>query len=114
MVPRFNLPSHEAFRLIGSPWPVSLLHFAFSPPRAFATCGASRCSPTASCACPAADLGGGVGDRGHGGHVRGWSDFPPTAVFVIFFGVLIPVTGVSMQAFKLREPTGRAGGVPGC
>ena len=25
----FNLPSHEAFHVLGSPWPIALLHFTF-------------------------------------------------------------------------------------
>ena len=25
----FNLPSHEAFHILGSPWPIALLHFTF-------------------------------------------------------------------------------------
>src|SRR5664279_5987796 len=25
----FNLPSHEAFHLLGSPWPIALIHFTF-------------------------------------------------------------------------------------
>ncbi len=25
----FNLPSHEAFHILGSPWPIALIHFTF-------------------------------------------------------------------------------------
>ena len=110
----FNLPSHEAFRLIGSPWPVSLLHFAFhiasgvcylwgvalfpdgALPRRLGLSG--RSLTLAAVAVTAAMA-----------VICWWSDFLlHPQFFVIFFGVLIPVTGVSMQAFKLREPTGRA------
>ena len=110
----FNLPSHEAFRLIGSPWPVSLLHFAFHIasgvcylwgvalfpdgvlPRRLGLSGRSLTLAAVSVTAAMAVI-------------CWWSDFLlHPQFFVIFFGVLIPVTGVSMQAFKLREPTGRA------
>lgn len=106
----FNLPSHEAFRLIGSPWPVSLLHFAFH-------IASGVCYLWGVALFPDGRLPRQVGLSGRRLFVTAlavtvvvavicwWSDFLlHPQFFVIFFGVLIPVTGVGAQALRLRDP----------
>ena len=106
----FNLPSHEAFRLIGSPWPVSLLHFTFHIasgvcylwgvalfpdgrlPRRLRLSGRRLLAAVVSVTVVVAGI-------------CWWSDFLlHPQFFAIFFGVLIPITGVSIQTLRLREP----------
>jgi signal transduction histidine kinase len=106
----FNLPSHEAFRLIGSPWPVSLLHFGFH-------IASGVCYLWGVALFPDGRLPRRVGLSGRRlfgaalavtvvvAVICWWSDFLlHPQFFVIFFGVLIPVTGVGAQAMRLRDP----------
>jgi signal transduction histidine kinase len=106
----FNLPSHEAFRLIGSPWPVSLLHFGFH-------IASGVCYLWGVALFPDGRLPRQLGLSGRRlfaaalgvtvavAVVCWWSDFLlHPQFFVIFFGVLIPVTGVGAQALRLRDP----------
>jgi signal transduction histidine kinase len=110
----FNLPSHEAFRLIGSPWPVSVLHFAFH-------IASGVCYLWAVALFPDGRLPRRVGLSGRPlflavlavtaavAAICWWSDFLlHPQFFVVFFGVLIPVTGVGAQALRLREPSASA------
>ncbi len=106
----FNLPSHEAFRLIGSPWPVSLAHFAFH-------IASGVCYLWGVALFPDARLprgtwlsgrrltGAALGVTAVVAAVCWWSDFLlHPQFFVVFFGVLIPVTGVGAQVLRLRDP----------
>ena len=110
----FNLPSHEAFRLIGSPWPISLLHFSFH-------IASGVCYLWAVMLFPDGRLPRRVGVSGRPlfavalavtvvvAAICWWSDFLlHPQFFVIFFGVLIPVAGVTMQTWRLREPVASA------
>ncbi len=107
----FNLPSHEAFHLLGSPWPISLLHFAFH-------IASGVCYLWAVALFPDGRLPRRVGLSGRPLAVAAlavtaivaaicwWSDFLlHPQFFVVFFGVLIPVTGVGMQTLRLGEPS---------
>ena len=107
----FNLPSHEAFHVLGSPWPIALLHFTFhivsgvaylwavalfpdgrlperiAVTRRTLTVAAVTVTATVSLIC-------------------WWSDFlAHPQFFVIFFGILIPVVGVGAQTLRLTEQT---------
>ena len=106
----FNLPSHEAFRLIGSPWPVSLTHFAFH-----IASGVCYLWGVALFADGRLPRGIGLSGRRLAGAafvvtavvaaICWWSDFLlHPQFFVVFFGVLIPVTGVGAQTLRLRDP----------
>jgi signal transduction histidine kinase len=110
----FNLPSHEAFRLIGSPWPVSLLHFGFH-------IASGVCYLWGVALFPDGRLPRQVGLSGRRlfaaalavtvvvAAICWWSDFLlHPQFFVIFFGVLIPVTGVGAQSLRLRDPSASA------
>jgi len=105
----FNLPSHEAFRLIGSPWPVSLLHFGFH-------IASGVCYLWGVALFPDGRLPRRIGLSGSAlaaaalvvtaavAAVCWWSDFLlHPQFFVIFFGVLIPVVGVPAQLMRLSE-----------
>jgi signal transduction histidine kinase len=105
----FNLPSHEAFHILGSPWPIALLHFTFHivsgvaylwavalfpdgrPPTRIALSGKTL-TVAAVVVTAAVSL------------ICWWSDFlAHPQFFVIFFGILIPVVGVGAQTLRLTD-----------
>ncbi len=110
----FNLPSHEAFHLIGSPWPVSLLHFTFHIASGVCYLWGVALFPDGRLPrqirlSGRLLLGAALAVTIAVALVCWWSDFlAHPQFFVIFFGVLIPTTGVSMQALRLRDPSVRA------
>jgi signal transduction histidine kinase len=105
----FNLPSHEAFHILGSPWPIALLHFTFHIVSGVAylwavtlfpdgrlpnLIAASRRTVTVAVVMVTAAVS----------LICWWSDFlAHPQFFVIFFGILIPVVGVAAQTLRLTD-----------
>ena len=107
----FNLPSHEAFHLLGSPWPVAVVHFTFHIVSGVAYLWAVVLFPDGklpahieisdrSLAAVA------VGVTAGAALVCWWSDFlAHPQFFVIFFGIAIPVAGVGSQMLRIADST---------
>ncbi|HEY4994600.1 MAG TPA: ATP-binding protein, partial [Nakamurella sp.] len=105
----FNLPSHEAFHILGSPWPIALLHFTFHIVSGVAYLWAVVLFPDGRLPERIA-----VSGRALTASVIvvtvmvsvicWWSDFLlHPQFFVIFFGILIPVAGVGAQTLRLAD-----------
>ena len=105
----FNLPSHEAFHILGSPWPIAAIHFTFHIVSGVAYLWAVVLFPDGR-------LPGRIAVSGRTQAVAAvavtavvaavcwWSDFlAHPQFFVIFFGILIPVAGVGAQALRLTD-----------
>src|SRR6478735_3669047 len=96
----FNLPSHEAFHLLGSPWPIATIHFTFHIVSGVAYLWAvvlfpdGRLPPRVPV--PPAWLGAAAAAvTVIVGLICWWSDFlAHPQFFVVFFGIAIPVAGV--------------------
>ena len=106
----FNLPSHEAFHILGSPWPIALVHFTFHIASGVAYLWAVILFPDGRLpnriAVPGRVLGAAVVVvTAIVAFVCWWSDFLlHPQFFVIFFGILIPVAGVAAQLLRVRDP----------
>ncbi len=107
----FNLPSHEAFHLLGSPWPIALVHFTFHIVSGVAYLWAvvlfpdgrlpARIDVSARALTVAA-----VAVTGGTALICWWSDFlAHPQFFVIFFGIAIPVAGVGSQLIRISDAT---------
>ena len=105
----FNLPSHEVFHILGSPWPVALIHFTFHIVSGVAYLWAVILFPDGRLpnriAVPERVLVAAVGVvTGVVAFVCWWSNFLlHPQFFVIFFGILIPVAGVTAQLLRVRD-----------
>ena len=111
----FNMPSHRAFHITGTPWPISLIHFTFHIVSGVAYLWAVILFPN-----------GELPRRLRVGpnHLRPWV-IAVTAVvaivswrgsflahpqfFVVFFGIVVPLAGVGAQTLRLSDP-GTSGG----
>jgi len=106
----FNLPSHEAFHILGSPWPIALVHFTFHIASGVAYLWAVILFPDGRLpnriAVPGRVLGAAVVVvTAIVALVCWWSDFLlHPQFFVVFFGILIPVAGVAAQLLRVRDP----------
>ncbi|TWP38269.1 sensor histidine kinase [Leekyejoonella antrihumi] len=106
----FNMPSHRAFDIIGTPWPIQLIHFAFHivsgvaylwavvlfpdgtlPRRLRVSPGRLRVGVVAVTAAVAF-----VSWRG--------SFIAHPQFFVVFFGVVVSLAGVGAQSMRLSDP----------
>jgi signal transduction histidine kinase len=105
----FNMPSHRAFHITGTPWPISLIHFTFHivsgvtylwavilfpngrlPRRVRLSRGQVRATATLVTA-----LVTFVSWRG--------SFLAHPQFFVVFFGVAVPLAGVGVQTLRLTD-----------
>ena len=106
----FNLPSHEAFHILGSPWPIALVHFTFHIVSGVAYLWAVILFPDGRLpnriAVPGRVLAAAVVVvTAIVALVCWWSDFLlHPQFFVVFFGILIPVAGVGSQLLRVRDP----------
>jgi len=107
----FNLPSHEAFHILGSPWPIALIHFTFHIVSGVAYLWAVMLFPDSRLpnriAVPGWVLVAAVaGVTATVAFICWWSDFLlHPQFFVVFFGILIPVAGVTSQLLRVRDPS---------
>ena len=107
----FNLPSHEAFHILGSPWPIAVIHFTFHIVSGVAYLWAVILFPDGrlperiavpervlvSCVIVVTAIIA---------FVCWWSDFLlHPQFFVVFFGILIPVAGVGAQVVRVADPS---------
>ena len=105
----FNLPSHEAFHILGSPWPIAVIHFTFHIVSGVSYLWAVILFPDGR-------LPERVGVSGRAlaavvvavtaavALVCWWSNFlVHPQFFVIFFGILIPVAGVGAQLLRVAD-----------
>jgi signal transduction histidine kinase len=105
----FNLPSHEAFHILGSPWPIAVVHFTFHIVSGVAYLWAVILFPDGRLpnriAVPGRILGAAVvAVTAAVALVCWWSDFLlHPQFFVIFFGILIPVAGVTSQVLRVSD-----------
>jgi len=107
----FNLPSHEAFHILGSPWPIALLHFTFHIASGVAYLWAVALFPDGRlprserlAVSPRALTMAAVAVTAAVSLICWWSDFlAHPQFFVIFFGILIPVVGVGAQTLRLSD-----------
>jgi signal transduction histidine kinase len=105
----FNLPSHEAFHILGSPWPIALLHFTFHIVSGVAYLWAVALFPDGRLPTQIALSGrtltvAVVAVTAAVSLICWWSDFlAHPQFFVIFFGILIPVVGVGAQTLRLTD-----------
>ena len=103
----FNLPSHEAFHVLGSPWPIATIHFTFHIVSGVAYLWAvvlfpdGRLPPRVPV--PPVWLGAAAAAvTVIVGLICWWSDFlAHPQFFVVFFGIAIPVAGVAAQALRI-------------
>lgn len=108
----FNLPSHEAFHLLGSPWPIAVIHFTFHIVSGVAYLWAVVLFPDGrlpeQIAVSARTLTAiAVVATAAAAFVCWWSDFlAHPQFFVIFFGIAIPVAGVASQSLRVADPAG--------
>ncbi len=109
----FNLPSHEAFHILASPWPIAVIHFTFHIVSGVAYLWAVVLFPDGRLPSRVAVSGrtqviAAVGVTAVIAVVCWWSNFlAHPQFFVIFFGILIPVAGVGAQALRLTDDDGR-------
>ena len=107
----FNLPSHEAFHLLGSPWPIAIVHFTFHIVSGVAYLWAVVLFPDGRLPArieisPRSLIGVAVAVTAGAALVCWWSDFlAHPQFFVIFFGIAIPVAGVSSQTLRITDST---------
>jgi signal transduction histidine kinase len=106
----FNLPSHSAFHITGSPWPIAIIHFTFHIVSGVSYLWAvllfpdgtvpSRVRISARSRRVAAIVVTLVAT------VVCWrsSFLAHPQFFAIFFGVLTPVVGIGAQALRLADP----------
>src|SRR5690349_7080148 len=105
----FNMPSHRAFRIIGTPLPIELAHFTFhvisgvtyvwavvlfpagKPPAAL-----NRSARWAAAAVLTAGAGWVSWESAFYAHLQ---------FFVLFFGIAVPVLGVTTQWLRLADPS---------
>ena len=106
----FNLPSHRAFHILGSPWPVAAAHFSFHIVSGVTYIWAVLLFPD------------GLLPRRIrlGPRATAWAALAVTAVvaliswrssflahpqfFMVFFGIAVPVLGIAAQLLRLRDP----------
>ena len=107
----FNLPSHEAFHILGSPWPIALIHFTFHIVSGVSYLWAVILFPDGWLPNRIAVSGRVLGTAvvvvtGIVAFICWWSNFLlHPQFFVIFFGILIPVAGVTSQLLRVRDPS---------
>ena len=107
----FNLPSHEAFHILGSPWPIALIHFTFHIVSGVSYLWAVILFPDGRLPNRIAVSGRVLGTAvvvvtGIVAFICWWSNFLlHPQFFVIFFGILIPVAGVTSQLLRVRDPS---------
>ncbi len=105
----FNLPSHEAFHLFGSPWPIAVIHFTFHIVSGVAYLWAvvlfpdgrlpRRIAVSARTLTVAAVL-----VTGSVTLICWWSNFlAHPQFFAVFFGIAIPVAGVGSQVLRISD-----------
>ena len=110
----FNMPSHRAFYITGSPWPIAIIHFTFHIVSGVSYLWAVLLFPDGTVPSRA-----GMSARGQRVAAvavtlvatlvcwRG-SFLAHPQFFVIFFGILIPVVGIGTQALRLADPAAGA------
>ena len=114
----FNLPSHRAFYLIGTPWPVQLLHFCVHIASGVAYVWAVVLFPDG--AWPRQIRLGREATRVIVAAVTAvaalisWrgSFLAHPQFFMVFFGVAVPVLGIGAQLLRLRDRQAPAEGKP--
>jgi signal transduction histidine kinase len=106
----FNMPSHRAFYITGSPWPIAAIHFTFHIVSGVSYLWAVLLFADGT-------LPSRVRVSARGQRVAAvavtlaatficWrsSFLAHPQFFVIFFGILIPVVGIGAQALRLADP----------
>jgi hypothetical protein len=106
----FNMPSHRAFYITGSPWPIATIHFTFHIVSGVSYLWAVLLFADGT-------LPSRVRVSARGQRVAAvavtlaatficWrsSFLAHPQFFVIFFGILIPVVGIGAQALRLADP----------
>jgi signal transduction histidine kinase len=106
----FNMPSHRAFYITGSPWPIAIIHFTFHIVSGVSYLWAVLLFADGT-------LPSRVRVSARGRRVAAvavtlaatficWrsSFLAHPQFFVIFFGILIPVVGIGAQALRLADP----------
>jgi len=110
----FNMPSHRAFYITGSPWPIAIIHFTFHIVSGVSYLWAVLLFPDGTV--PSRPGMSARGQRVTAVAVtlvatlvcwRG-SFLAHPQFFVIFFGILIPVAGIGAQALRLADPAAGA------
>ena len=107
----FNQPSHMAFYITGSPWPIAIMHFTFHIVSGVSYLWAVLLFPDGTA--PSRVRMSARGQRAAAVAVTlvvtlvCWrsSFLAHPQFFVIFFGILIPVVGIGAQALRLADPT---------
>src|SRR6516225_7267020 len=110
----FNQPSHTAFYITGSPWPITIIHFTFHIVSGVSYLWAVLLFPDGTVPSRA-----GMSARGQRvaavavtlvATLVCWqgSFLAHPQFFVIFFGILIPVVGIGTQALRLADPAAGA------
>jgi len=107
----FNQPSHTAFYITGSPWPIAIIHFTFHIVSGVSYLWAVLLFPDGTA--PSRVRMSARGQRAAAVAVTlvvtlvCWrsSFLAHPQFFVIFFGILIPVVGIGAQALRLADPT---------
>jgi signal transduction histidine kinase len=107
----FNIPSHRAFHITGSPWPVALAHFTFHIVSGVTYLWAVVLFPSGSLP-RQLRLGAGamrvavVVVTAAAAFICWRSSFlAHPQFFVIFFGIAVPVAGVVAQSLRLADRT---------
>lgn len=105
----FNSPSHRAFHITGSPWPISLLHFSFHIASGVCYLWAIVLFPDGRLPRRWSNSGPGwwwpVGVTVLVGLICWRSSFLDHPIFfVVFFGIVVSVVGSTAQLFRLGEP----------
>ena len=106
----FNHPSHIAFHITGSPWPIAIIHFTFHIVSGVSYLWAVLLFPDATA--PSRVRMSARGQRAAALAVTlvtalvCWrsSFLAHPQFFVIFFGILVAVIGIGAQALRLADP----------
>ena len=106
----FNMPSHRAFHITGTPWPISIVHFTFHivsgvtylwavilfPDGDLPRCVRVRPVQLRVCAIAVTAVAALVSWRG--------SFLSHPQFFVVFFGVVVSLAGAGAQTLRLVDP----------
>jgi signal transduction histidine kinase len=107
----FNIPSHQAFHITGSPWPVALIHFTFHIVSGVCYLWAVILFPDGTLPRRIALSRNGlriavVAVTAMATLVCWRSSFlSHPQFFVVFFGIAVPLAGIGAQSLKLLDPS---------